>query len=273
MFWRYLEPGHPAARGSDGGPHKNAIEDLYRRNDAFLGRVLDRLKPGDVLAVVSDHGFTSFRRGVNLNAWLKSNGYLTLKDGADGRAEWLHDVDWSKTKAYALGLAGLYLNVRGRERDGIVPANEAAALRAELVAKLSGLRDDERATVGITEVFDTSKLYDGPYLGDAPDLLIGYNKGYRVSWDCATGVVAGPVFEDNTKAWSGDHTIDPRLVPGVFFCSHKIDVADPALIDMAPTALRLFGVEPPRHMDGRPLFTANPMRQEAPPAANKAVPA
>ena len=273
MFWRYLEPGHPAARGSDGGPHKNAIEDLYRRNDAFLGRVLDRLKPGDVLAVVSDHGFTSFRRGVNLNAWLKANGYLTLKDGADGKAEWLHDVDWSRTKAYALGLAGLYLNVRGRERDGIVPANEAPALRAELVAKLSGARDDERATVGITEVFDTSRLYDGPYLGDAPDLLIGYNKGYRVSWDCATGVVAGPVFEDNTKAWSGDHTIDPRLVPGVFFCSHRIDVDDPALIDLAPTALKLFGVEPPRHMDGRTLFTANPMGQEARPAADKAVPA
>ena len=273
MFWRYLEPEHPAARGSDGGEHKNAIEDLYRRNDAFLGRVLERLKPGDVLAVLSDHGFTSFRRGVNLNAWLKANGYLALKDGADGKTEWLRDVDWSKTKAYALGLAGIYLNVKGREAQGIVAAGEeTAALRVELVSKISGLRDDERGVPGITEAFDTASLYHGPYLHDAPDLLIGYNKGYRASWDCATGVVSGPVFEDNTKAWSGDHTVDPRQVPGVLFCSHPIDVDDPALIDLAPTALKLFGIEPPAHMDGRPLFTANPMQRNGATHAASAVP-
>jgi hypothetical protein len=88
---------------------------------------------------------------------------------------------------------------------------------------------------------------------NAPDLLIGYNAGYRVSWDCASGVVAGPVCEDNVKAWSGDHCIDPRLVPGVFFCNRRTTTEDPALIDIAPTALRLFGIDPPAHMDGRPL--------------------
>ena len=103
-------------------------------------------------------------------------------------------------------------------------------------------------------MFDTASIYDGPYTGNAPDLLAGYNTGYRVSWDCASGVVAGPVFEDNTKAWSGDHCIDPRLVPGVFFCSRPIDKADPALIDIAPTALHLFGVDIPRHIEGTSLF-------------------
>jgi len=82
---------------------------------------------------------------------------------------------------------------------------------------------------------------------------VGYNAGYRISWDGATGVVAGPVFSDNTKAWSGDHCIDPRLVPGVFFCNRPVETADPSLVDIAPTALRLFGVEPPAYMDGRPL--------------------
>ena len=110
-----------------------------------------------------------------------------------------------------------------------------------------------RTRSAIREAFDTATLYAGPYLENAPDLLIGYNAGYRASWDCATGVVAGPVFEDNTKAWSGDHCIDPRLVPGVFFCNRTIDTTDPALIDIAPTALRLFGIEPPAYMDGRPL--------------------
>jgi predicted AlkP superfamily phosphohydrolase/phosphomutase len=204
--------------------------------------------------VISDHGFSSFRRGVNLNAWLKREGYLTLKEGTDGSTEWLRDVDWSKTKAYCLGLTGMFLNVKGREQHGIVaPGDEATRLKREIIAKLNGLADTEAGEIGIREAFDTSMLYRGPYLENAPDLLLGYNAGYRTSWDCATGVVSGPIFEDNTKAWSGDHCIDPRLVPGVFFCNRKIEQEEPALIDIAPTALKLFGIEPPAYMDGRPL--------------------
>jgi len=257
MFWRYLEEGHPAARGKDPGAHKDAIRDLYKRNDALVGDVMTKLRPGDVLMVLSDHGFSSFRRGVNLNAWLKREGYLVLKDGADGSAEWLRDVDWSRTRAYCLGLTGMFLNVRGREEQGVVaPGAEAQALKAEIIARLKGLRDEEKKDVGIREAFDPAKLYKGPYLENGPDLIIGYNAGYRTSWDCATGVIAGPVFEDNVKAWSGDHCIDPRLVPGVLFCSKSIDVEEPHIVDLAPTALRLFGIEPPAHMDGRPFAVA-----------------
>jgi predicted AlkP superfamily phosphohydrolase/phosphomutase len=220
---------------------------------------MGRLRKGDLLMVLSDHGFTSFRRGVNLNAWLLANGYLKLKDGASGDAEWLRDVDWSATRAYALGLAGIFLNMKGREGEGIVdPGEEAQQLKKELLSRLGGLRDEEKDETGIREVFDTGQLYQGPYVREAPDLLVGYNHGYRASWDCATGVVSGPVFEDNTKAWSGDHTVDPRLVPGVLFCNHAIDGEDPGLIDMAPTVLRLFGHTPPPHMDGKPLFERPP---------------
>jgi hypothetical protein len=254
MFWRYTEPGHPAARGREQAEHRDAIQKLYQHNDALVGRVIDRLQDGDVLMVISDHGFSSFRRGVNLNRWLQREGYLTLKEGGDGTAEWLRDVDWHHTRAYCLGLTGMFLNLQGRERDGIVrPGDQATALKAEIIAKLNGLRDDERDALGIREVFDTAQLYDGPYLENAPELIIGYNEGYRVSWDCATGVVEGPVFEDNVKAWSGDHSVDPRLVPGVFFCNRTIDPQEPSLVDIAPTALRLFGIEPPPYMDGRPL--------------------
>jgi predicted AlkP superfamily phosphohydrolase/phosphomutase len=254
MFWRYIEKDHPAARGREQAEHRDAIRELYKHNDALVGRVMERLRDGDVLMVISDHGFSSFRRGVNLNSWLLREGYLTLKPGADGKAEWLRDVDWTATKAYCLGLTGMFLNLKGREQHGTVePGAEAAALKAEIIGKLNGLRDDEKRETGIREVFDTSKLYSGPYLENAPDFLIGYNAGYRTSWDCATGVVYGPVFEDNVKAWSGDHCIDPRLVPGVFFCNRKVDTEEPALIDIAPTALRLFGIEPPPYMDGRPL--------------------
>jgi predicted AlkP superfamily phosphohydrolase/phosphomutase len=260
MFWRYIEKGHPAAKGREDPEHKGAIEAIYRHNDAFVGRVVDRLKPGDLLMVLSDHGFTSFRRGCNINGWLLANGYLKLKPGTDGSSEWLRDVDWSQTKAYALGLTGMFLNIKGREASGIVePGAEATALKAELAAKLAGLVDQEKGSVGINELFETAKLYQGPYLGNAPDFIVGYNAGYRVSWDCATGVVSGPVFEDNLKAWSGDHCVDPRLVPGIFLCNRRIDRKDPSLVDIAPTAMKLFGIEPPEHMEGHPLFDANPL--------------
>jgi predicted AlkP superfamily phosphohydrolase/phosphomutase len=258
MFWRYFEKDHPAARAARGdgngrARHADAIEKIYRRNDELIGKALGKLKPDDLLMVVSDHGFASFRRGVNLNAWLLARGWLALKPGGDGSAEWLRDVDWSRTKAYAIGLTGVFLNLQGREAQGIVsPGEEAARVKAEIMQALRGLKDG--GTVAVNEAFDTAKLYRGPYLQNAPDLIIGFNGGYRTSWDGATGVVSGPVFEDNVKAWSGDHCIDPRLVPGVLFASRKIDRDDPALVDVAPTVLRLFGLDPPPHMDGRPLY-------------------
>ncbi len=258
MFWRYTEDGHPAAAGIDDPEYANAIEEQYLRNDEIVGKLMKRLGDGDVLWVMSDHGCTSFRRGVNLNAWFLEHGYLALKDGADGSEEWLQSVDWSRTKAYAVGLVGIFLNIKGREAEGIVePGEEAEAVKAELKAQLDGFRDEEKNEVAINEAFDTDRLYRGPYKGNAPDLLIGYNHGYRISWDCASGVVAGSVFEDNTKAWSGDHIVDPRLVPGVFLANHPIDADDPGIIDLAPTALTLFGLRPPAHMEGRPVVEMN----------------
>jgi predicted AlkP superfamily phosphohydrolase/phosphomutase len=245
MFWRQLGEGCP-------------IEKLYRHNDAMVGRILERLGPDDVLMVLSDHGFAPFRRGVNLNGWLREHGYLVLKPGADGAADWLRDVDWSHTRAYALGLNGLFLNLEGREGGGIVKPAEVPALKAEIIAALNGLVDQESNDVAITEVFDTATIYSGPYLVNAPDFIVGYNTGYRHSWGSATGVIAGPVFADNNKAWSGDHCIDPRLVPGVLFCNRPIDADDPALVDIAPTALHLFGIQPPRYMEGQSIFRRDP---------------
>jgi len=266
MFWHYLEDGHPATQNGKAklvGKYRKTIEEIYIHNDKLVGKVLDSIGNGDLLFVISDHGFNSFRRGVNLNSWLHANGYLTLKDGKDGSAEWLRDVDWSRTKAYCLGLTGMFLNVKGREGEGIVePGDEANAVKNEIISKLNGLVDEEKGEVGIKEVFDTAKVYGGPYVENAPDLLIGYNGGYRISWDGATGMVSGPVFQDNVKSWSGDHCIDPRLVPGILFCNRTINTDDPALIDIAPSALQVFGLQPPAHMDGRPLFAAETFQEQ-----------
>lgn len=254
MFWRYIEEGHPADDPTATPEHRRAIEDLYIKNDGLVGEVMGKLRKGDVLCVISDHGFASFRRGINLNQWLLQNGYLALKEGATGQGDLLLEVDWSKTRAYCLGLAGLFINIRGREAQGIVEPADVAALKQELEQKLNGLRDEEHDYTAINELFDTAKIYSGPYTSNAPDFIIGFNEGYRTSWDCANGIVGGPIFDDNAKPWSGDHGVDPRLVPGVMFCNHAIDSEDPSILDFAPSILTLFGIEPPKHMEGKPLF-------------------
>ena len=255
MFWRYLDSSHPALQATRPELSAQVIEDLYRKMDDLVGRVRARLDSRSALIVMSDHGFKSFRRGVNLNSWLYLNGYLKLKEGRTTSEEWFKDVDWTRTKAYALGLGGLYINQKGREAGGIVAAGEESrALKQELRGKLTGLRDKDAADTAITEVYDREKVYAGPYAENAPDLIIGYNQGFRASWDGVTGKVDGTVFEDNTKAWSGDHCIDPRHVPGVFFFSRKTPAKAPSIMDVAPTVLTLFGLPVPAHMDGRPLL-------------------
>ncbi len=207
-----------------------------------------------VLLVLSDHGFSSFRRGVNLNAWLLREGYLALREGTRGDSEYLRDVDWSRTRAYAVGLAGLYLNLRGREAQGIVtPSAEAELLKREIAVKLEGLQDPEGDRRMIAEAVDMARRYRGPYLDQSPDLIVGYADGYRVSWDAAIGKVAGEVVSDNAKCWSGDHCVDPRLVPGVLFCNRQIPAETPSIVDVAPTILELYGMPPPAHMEGRSL--------------------
>lgn len=254
MFFRFLEKNHPALNGHDVEKYAGVIHDLYVKMDDLVGRTMAKTNEDDVLIVLSDHGFKSFRRGINLNSWLQQHGYLTLKDGLEP-GEYFKNVDWSRTKAYAIGLAGIYINQKGRESKGIVnPGEETKQLKRELIEQLSGLKDPERGEIGITEVFDSQKVYKGPYTANGPDLLIGYNVGYRISWDGATGKVTDAVFEENKKAWSGDHCIDPRLVPGVIFCNKKIMAPKPGLIDMAPTVLDLFGVQIPGYMEGKPIL-------------------
>ncbi|MBN2382602.1 alkaline phosphatase family protein [bacterium] len=256
MFFRYLDPDHPALRGQDRTAYQDVVEKLYQHCDDLVGRVMAQLTEKDVLLIMSDHGFRSFARGINLNTWLHQNGYLSLKNGDRGSGEWFENVDWSKTSAYNLGLGGIYLNVAGRENHGIVTREQVPVLKAELIAKLNGLIDTDTGAVSIERVYDTAVIYKGPYLHNAPDLIIGYGNGYRASWDGVTGIVGEKVFMDNTRKWSGDHCVDPEMVPGVIFSSRKIDKKDPSIADIAPTALSLFHVPIPAYMDGQPLFNS-----------------
>lgn len=253
MLWRYMDETHPANRGKESTLHRDAFEKLYLKVDEVVGRLLPCLKERTALIIMSDHGFKAFRRGVNLNSWLAKEGYLALKSGNES-GEWFDGVDWSRTKAYALGLGGIYVNLKGRESQGIVEPAELPNLVIEIKDLLDGLKDDSTGEVAIKQVYDAREVYSGPYVSQGPDLIIGYNAGYRASWEAVTGKVTGDVFSDNTKAWSGDHCIDPDCVPAVLVSNLKIEAASPSIQDIAPSVLRLFGVEVPSFMDGKPLF-------------------
>ncbi len=258
MFYRYLDPTHPANAGKDTEVWKDAIGRVYEKVDALLGKVWHLVDdPDTVFMVISDHGFTNFRRGVNINAWLRDNGYLFLKpEGRRTGGDWFDGVDWSRTQAFALGLTGIFVNRKGREKSGIVAEGaEYRQLVQELAEKLGQMIDPATGLRCVRRVAVSQQFFRGPYRFDAPDLLVGWEGGYRNSWECATGQVTERVFSDNTRSWSGDHCVDPSIVPGVFFCNRSICEESPRLIDVPASVMRLFGQQIPRYMQGRMIFS------------------
>ena len=255
MFWRFIDETHPARPAQVNG-HGGTIRSMYERMDELVGRTLAALRDGDALLVMSDHGFKPFRRCVDLNSWLMENGYLTLKDEArSSQRVYLADVDWDRTQAYAIGLAGLYINQAGREARGCVAGGKPKReLARQIAGELTGLEDPATGSVAVHEAVVAAETSRGPYTDAAPDVIVGYTVGYRVSWDSAVGKTAGSVFYDNTKAWSGDHCVHPDLVPGVLFSNRRLSEGAAAIVDIAPTTLDLLGVERPGHMEGRSLL-------------------
>jgi predicted AlkP superfamily phosphohydrolase/phosphomutase len=253
-FWRDIDEQHPARPDPEVLAHRNVIEDLYQRMDDLVGRTVERCRGTEtLLLVISDHGFGPFRRGVDLNCWLEQNGYLTLQDGR-GDEEHLAGVDWSRTRAFAIGLAGIYINLKEKYAQGIVePGAEADRLREEISQRLGELVDPENGASAIKRAYIAGRFYKGPYRENGPDIIVGYQRGYRVSWETAIGRTTTNLFQDNKKAWSGDHCVDPSLVPGILFSNHVVESENPRLIDIAPTVLSLFGVPVPEYMDGKVL--------------------
>lgn len=253
MFWRYIDERHPSPL-EDRKVFGGTIEDMYKKMDDLVGRIRAKLNPKDHLIILSDHGFASFRRCINLNTWLMKEGYLTLKDNKTVGADYFRDVDWSKTKAFAVGLSGIYINRIGREVNGIVDENEANKIKQEISRKLEQLKDPADNAPAIRKVHDTAKEYRGLYVDEAPDLIVGYHPGYRVSWDSITGTTEAEIFSDNIKAWSGDHHVDPELIPGILFTNRKIKKSNPHITDIAPTVLDLFAIKPPAYMEGEVIM-------------------
>jgi predicted AlkP superfamily phosphohydrolase/phosphomutase len=248
MMWRSRDPEAPAYNAARDAPYQHVVEDLYVGLDAIVGQTLDRMPPDTLLVVMSDHGFASWRRTFHLNRWLEQHGYLVVRDPAR-RAEPLNDIDWSRTRAYGLGLNGLYINVRGREKSGIVDPADRDRLAREIQAALLETIDPathQRAITAVARPGDGAASQPLTHPDRAPDLIIGYAKGTRCSNDSALGAVpAIEVLTDNAEAWSGDHCMDPASVPGVLFSSRPLPGHAASLQELPGAILDALGVSHP----------------------------
>ncbi len=255
MFWRHIDPAHPMYNKKESEKFGLAIEKHYIKFDKFIGDVLNKIDDKTTLIILSDHGFGPFYRACNVNRWLKEKGLLALKEGNRVGKELFQDVDWSKTKAYALGFNSIYINQKGREAKGIVePGLETEKLKKYIKTELMKWRDTENNTPVMKDVYLKEEIYWGKYINDAPDIVCGFRKGYRASWQTAIGATPEKLIENNMKKWSGSHLFDASEVPASLIVNKKIKKKNPEIIDIAPTILKIFGIKIPSDIDGEPIF-------------------
>ena len=250
MLWRYMDEQHP--NFSHDEQLMSGIQRLYQQMDETLGEVLASVDESTTVIVMSDHGFAPFNRGVNLNSWLLEKGYVKLKEPTKRGSPLFLNVDWSGTRAYAFGLNGLYVNLRGRERNGIVtPGEEYQQLLDELEEDLLAMKDPDNGQSAVTLVVRTHRDFQDMNLDVAPDMIVGYNRGYRSSWESPLGEFTWEIFADNDQPWSGDHSMDHRLVPGVLISNRRITLEQPALYDLTVAVLDEYGVSKNADMIGQ----------------------
>lgn len=250
MLWWNTDAKHPYRSAAEARKYFNHLQELYSRMDAVVGDLLKRYGEQAHIMIMSDHGFSNFRRQFNLNTWLRNNGYL----GPPDCRSVLSDADWSKSRAFGLGINGLYLNLKGRERYGIVePGQQKEQLLDELVCKLEAVRDND-GRKALRKVHRADREYSGPSLEYAPDLIIGYSRDFRGSWKTCLGDITDQIFLDNDSAWAADHCMDASEVPGVLFSNRPIAARDPSLVDLAPSILTEFGLKIPSTMVGQNIF-------------------
>ncbi len=256
MLARQMDHEHPFHDLDTPASLEHAMRDTYIEFDEILGRVMQELDDDTTLMVMSDHGFAPFRRQAHLNSWLEQNGYLVLKDPARRDSyKWLQGIDWSKTRAFAIGLNSLYLNVRGRERNGIVAPAERASLAREIADKLSAWTDGPGGPAVVTQPLLREEAYQGPHVEEAPDILVGYARGYRSSWATTSGEIPAGLLIDNDAEWSGDHCMDTRVVPGILMSNRPLRTGQSAdLKDLPVSILAHYGIEAPAQMKGRPVY-------------------
>jgi predicted AlkP superfamily phosphohydrolase/phosphomutase len=255
MFWRLQDPGHPAYDEKAAARHGQAIEHVYKRMDRLLEKTLAKVDERTMLIAFSDHGFAPYYRSFNLNTWLRDQGFLVTTDKASKKDKDIFgSVDWSRTKAYAMGFNSLYVNEKGREGRGSVQAGEKKQIVDEIAKKLVEARDPETDRQVVIRARKTRECYSGSEAGSAPDIIVGYQRGFRASWQTALGVIPEEWFATNEHKWSGDHCMDASVVPGTFLINRRARRKDVSLLDMTATILDAFDVPVPEDMDGESML-------------------
>ena len=262
MLWRFRDREHPGFEPDLSPELATRIEEHYRRCDTLLSPVLEKVDENALLIVLSDHGFGTFRRAFDTNTWLWQNGLLAVKESqkpGERLGEGFAGVNWSKTYAYAVGLGGIYLNFKGRESAGILEeGTEAERVRHAIQTGLAGFPDAQTKRPAIRSVSRREELYSGAFVGNSPDLLVNFHRGFRVSWQSALGGFSHSLLEDNLRRWSGDHIVDPESVPGILFMNREMRQGQgndqTRIIDLAPTILNYLGARLPESMEGASLL-------------------
>jgi hypothetical protein len=260
MLWRHGDPKdpdappHPAREEDAARTHANDIEGYYRHVDGLLGRARERLPADTALIVMSDPGFQPFTREIHLNTWLRDRGFLVLKNGARTGRIAAGDVDWSKTRAYGLGFNSIYLNLAGRESQGIVQAGDVDGLLGELSRQLVAFTDPKNGKKPIRRMFRGKEAFHGPRAAEAPDLIVGYDAGYGASDQTTLGEVTEEAIADNTSRWSGNHLMDPDVVPGILLSNRRITGDGHDLTDVTATLLAWYGLPANDGMTGKSFF-------------------
>jgi len=266
MIWRLIDPSHPMYDKALAAKFGDAIERVYRKCDSFVGEVMSRVDATTPILIVSDHGFHSFRQSVNLNTWLVQEGFMAiqgqqpgekkLQDLFGGGTFW-ENVDWTRTKAYAMGLGQVYINLKGREGHGIVsPGAESKQLQDDLAARLLTMQDPNNGARIVDAVYKADDVYSGEFVRNAAELQVGMADGYRVSWQSTLGGSPPGLVYPNKKKWSGDHgSFDYKTTPGTLISSIPVAAGSATnIMDIAPTVLKYFGLPIPSDIDGKPLF-------------------
>jgi predicted AlkP superfamily phosphohydrolase/phosphomutase len=254
MFWRAMDPQHPAYNPRLGRDYGSAIEQCYREADDIVGQTMEAADAKTTVIVMSDHGFAPFYHAFNLNTWLAQNGYLAGRQPWEGKLDLFSNANWPNTLAYGLGFNGLYLNLEGREAEGRVSAEEREAVLQRLSQDLSKARDPKTGERVIERVHTMANTASPQTADRAPDLVVGYANGYRCSDESVLGEVQANLVQDNTDAWSGDHCVDRSLVPGVLVANKAIRAEAPALLDVTAAVLAEFGMATPKDMEGEPIW-------------------
>ncbi|HXJ37298.1 MAG TPA: alkaline phosphatase family protein, partial [Candidatus Eisenbacteria bacterium] len=260
MLWRHKDPKypdappHPAREDAAARVHADDIEGYYRHVDGLLGEVRARLPPDALLVVMSDHGFQPFTREIHLDAWLRDHGWLVLKDGKQVGRIANGDVDWTKTRAYGIGFNSIYLNLAGREAQGIVSPAEADGVMARLSDELRAFTDPADGKPIVRRVIRGKDAYHGSRVAEAPDLVVGYDVGYGASDETTLGEVTPEVIADNRSRWSGNHLMDPEVVPGILLSNRKVVGEGHNLVDVTATILAWYGLPLNEGMSGKSIF-------------------